>query len=170
MKQSSPTGNVISKAASRRLATFFSGAIALYLVIGLASLGRSGHETFPFYSWFLFAKVPNGNDQFTIRLLSAQGKTFTPPLKFLNAKGYVEDRKSIIAHRVIENLGKALQAKDDEKIAIHRELLESNYLKADTVYEVVAESYHPVERLHTGKTKTETIAIFQTGSVAKDSQ
>jgi hypothetical protein len=167
MKQSSPTGNAISRRSVRRLAAFFSLALALYLCIGLASLPRPGQETFPCYSWFLFAKVPNGSQEFTIRLLSVKGQIFDPPLPFRQAKGFVQDRKSIVAHRVIETFAQALVAKDNETAEIQRRLLESNYLKPGTVYEVIRESYNPLELWRAGKDgrkKIETIAIFQTST------
>lgn len=136
-----------------------------YFVIGHISLLRKHHETFPIYSWYLFAKTPVNKANYEVYVISYQDQNFDPPVEFRQSplERIVRGRKSIIAKRVIENFGKAFDAKDSEGIAHQKELFESNHLKPGTKYRLVRKVYDPIEYYKTKTAETTVLADYEYG-------
>ena len=60
--------------------------LLLYFVAGLFARNAPGAEVYPFFSWFLFTKVPSFTEtEYTIRFLTHEEEVFTPPLLFKEA-------------------------------------------------------------------------------------
>lgn len=147
----------------RKLACMLTFFLLAYLMLGLGSLATSRQEIFPFFSWFLFAKVPSQIEKYAIVILPVQDerdeqnvqgtqeiqKNFSAEgIFFEEAGSKVRRPHSVTAQRVIQNLGEAIESKDAENAALYRRKLEERYLYPSTNYQVVRIRYNPLTRVH----------------------
>lgn len=116
----------------RRLKGVVAGVVLLVFVAGEAALLRPPtYEVFPFYSWSMFALVPNESDQFHV-FVTKDGET----REYTRAKKWVADANSITAYTVIQQYGKALRSGNVQEIAKWRRQFEENHLPPGLGYEV----------------------------------
>ena len=138
-------------------------APALMLAIGLSALGTLQQEIFPFYSWFLFALVPNAKSTYQIVILSSGGKTLPSPRMYNEADDIVSNPHSIVAYKVMQRLGKACKHGDAAGIARERHFIEANF-KPGTQYEVLRLHSDPIERWRTHEVVIrEVVGTFEAG-------
>jgi hypothetical protein len=130
----------------------FLGVLVM-IGLGLARALPSQQEIFPFYSWFLFAVVPNAKTTYQVFFHRIGDREMVPPRAFTQASGLIGNARSIVAHRVIQRLGAACAAGDEEEVARQRRLLEGS-LPAGTQYEVMAVQSDPVAEWREHKTGT----------------
>ena len=117
--------------------------------IGLtAAATTTQREIFPFYSWFLFATVPNGKTTYQVVLHRVNGQEIDPALPLNQASALVGgNARSIVLYRVVQRYGQALRNGDAAGAARERGYLEAK-LPAATRYEVVRERGDAIERWH----------------------
>lgn len=105
--------------------------LALYFVVGLGTLLLPAREVFPFYSWFLFALVPqNGTAHYDLILYEVNGQPVDPPRRYQDADGLVRSPHNVTVYRLIQRIGATQDAQA-------RELLEKAWLPPKTRYEII---------------------------------
>ena len=151
----------IAKSSYARLRNVLARLLVGYFVLGLASFGTG--EIFPIFSWFLFARVPGHVKRYELVLDVVRGHPLPKPVFYDQADGLVADSHSIVAKRVINSLGKALDEGDLSAIARVRRALESDYLPPDSEYTIVEVSFEPLRRWRSGEMETRELAHFRSG-------
>jgi len=121
----------------------------------------------PFFSWFLFHKVPNNGQMASVRILEYNGDVFDPPLFFTQAEDVVADPRSQKARQLIHEFLKSIQLKQDKKSEEVRAIFEQNFLPSCIRYEVVALEFNPIERWKSGQYTVKTKKEFTTVCVTK---
>lgn len=138
------------------LKNFIFFLIIFYFISGLSTeifLSNRQKDFPPFFSWFLFDRVPNAQEirKFSVLILEVNGKKITPPVLFYDAKGIVAEPDSPKARELIKKLGYALQTgAQDLRL---QKLLEEAYLPENTKYEIVLVGYDPLLRYKSGNYK-----------------
>jgi hypothetical protein len=150
----------------RRLKTGLVLFVALVFFGGLASLPRLNQETFPFYSWFLFALTPQAQIKYNIRidelaLYKLEEAKMT--VYYEQAGGIVGQPHSPTAHKIIQRLGAAYVRGDKAEVERQRRLLEGNFLPLPNRYTLVEIWYDPIERYRTGEQTAKELARFTGG-------
>lgn len=134
----------------RRLQAAVAGILLMMFVAGEAALLRPPtYEMFPFYSWSMFALVPNKTEQFYV-FVTKDGVT----REYTRAKKWVgESANSVIAYTVIQQYGKALRSGNKKEIANWRRQFEENHIPDDLIYEVRYGKGDPMVRWHQERMK-----------------
>ena len=136
------------------LKSFIVFLIVFYFISGISTeifLNNKPKDFPPFFSWFLFSKVPSAKEtqKFSVLILEANGRKITPPILFDDAKGIVAEPRSPKARELITNLGGTMQkGAPDDRLKL---LLERLYLPPNTKYEIVLVSYNPLVRFKNGE-------------------
>jgi hypothetical protein len=141
------------------------GLIA-YLIAGILTFDirkKKSNEIFPVFSWFLFAEVPQKTHvRYTIRILRADGIDLPQPVYFSESSPY-SNPKSVSANKLIQDIGKSIEFKDDKWLHQAREVFENNQINRVQRYELIKLTYDPVERYQTGKMQVESVRFFEKG-------
>lgn len=127
--------------------------IVVYFFVGAASqkLVPGVDEIFPFYGWSLFSKVPNRDSRYTVLLHAHEGRTLEPPIPFLHAPESMVVGNRFIGRKLIQRLGGAQDRGEAAEVETLRKLLEESYLLGEVRYELVFESYNPLQKWLTGE-------------------
>lgn len=126
----------------RRLKRVVAGILLVMFLAGEAALLRPPtYEVFPFYSWSMFALVPNETGQFYV-FVTKDGET----REYTRAKKWVADANSITAYTVIQQYGKALSSGNKKEIAAWRRQFEENHIPDGLFYEVRYSRSDPMTR------------------------
>ena|ERR1017187_3095136 len=134
--------------------------LAGYFVLGLATVLLPRQEVFPVYSWFLFPLVPGLQTRYALRLQEAHGQRLDPPLLYQDAENYVTNPHSVTVDELVQQLGLVVEkARTDEQRRI-RQVLEKNHLPAPCRYELVAITFDPLVRWHTGRYEVRPLAQY----------
>lgn len=144
--------------------------LVVYFIGGLATKALPAWKDksiIPFYSWFLFDKVPN-KDRTTsaVRIIEYRGDIFQPPLLFTEAEGVVTEPRSPKARDVIQNLARSIARSQEEQSRFLREAFEQNFLPSCVRYEVISLEYNPIERWKTGRYIVKSSKEFTTPCVS----
>ncbi len=140
---------------------FFAGTASQKLVPGV-------DEIFPFFGWSLFSKVPNEGGRYWIVIDRHDGRPLAPPVSFLQAPETLVTGNRFIARKVIQRLGRAIDAGDAEEAARLRRLLEGNYLRGKAHYDLLFERYEPLEKWKTGRSRERrALASFDSGEASE---
>jgi hypothetical protein len=147
-------------AAYRILRGWVALFLAGYFALGLATVLHPRQEVFPVYSWFLFPLVPGEQTRYTLRLQETHGQRLTAPLLYQDAEGIVTNPHSVTVDELVQQLGLAVQkGRADEQQRL-RQVLEKNYLPLPCQYELVAITFDPLVRWHTGRYEVKLLAQY----------
>jgi hypothetical protein len=114
-------------------------------------------ELFPFFSWRLFAGVPNTKIEYGVEIIKFNGQVLDKPVIFSEAN-FLESSKSVSARKLIQEFANSYSTnKDYQK---YKSLLESVYLGKTEEYRLVKQTYNPVEKFYKANVKKESIATF----------
>lgn len=126
----------------RRLQILVATVFLVMFAAGEAALLRPPtYEVFPFYSWSMFALVPNKTEQFYV-FVTKDGET----REYTRAKKWVRDANSVVAYTVIQQYGNALKSGNKKEIAKWRRQFEENHMPDDLGYEVRYGNGDPMAR------------------------
>jgi hypothetical protein len=120
-------GSIRKYRRTRRGVAFF---LAFYFIVGLGTLLLPTREVFPFYSWFLFALVPQGEPHYELILYEVNGQSLDPPRRYQEAESWVSSPHSVTVYKLTQQIG----ATNDPQA---RELLEKSWLPPKTRYQIV---------------------------------
>jgi hypothetical protein len=149
------------------LRKFIFVLLVIYFVVGLSrefmlQTGGREKELIPFFSWFLFEKVPgNTRSQLAIRIVEYQGKKLDPPVLFEQADGIVDEPRSSKAKELIRRFGPEVMSGRAQEAERLRRILEQVYLPDNVRYELVMLQYNPVQRFEQGSYEVTTIKNFE---------
>lgn len=137
--------------------------IVFYFAAGLATRllpGSREKDIIPFYSWFLFDRVPNGQRSYEIRIRKQNGKTISPPVLFENADGIVAEPKSPKARLITKTMGENSERRDEAGLEQLRKQFEQAFLVASASYDLVITTYDPVARFKGEKPDIRVVKEF----------
>lgn len=123
--------------------------LLLYLIIGLGGLATQQQEIFPVFSWFLFPITPQMTQtEYNLRLFEVNDiyRSAEPFYKDAPSAEYAEKPHSPEAWQIIQNMGKAYVAGDQERVDQLRRLLEISYIPNVTGYALIEIGYNPIKR------------------------
>lgn len=136
---------------------FSTGLLARYFSEGT-------EDVYPFFSWFLFSKVPSRiQTDFAIRIHQFGGKQFEPPIFLEKAEDIYDTTLYSTAeyHRLIQQLAMSAKQNRSEETEYFRSKLEKTFVAHPVVYEAVEIKYNPIDRWKRGQLiKVKSIAIF----------
>lgn len=144
--------------------------LAGYFFVGLGTLALPGREVIPFYSWFLFAEVPNHVVQYDILILEMPDRVLPEPLPFGQAKNIVGKRQSISAHSMIQELGRLLESGtpvSDPELLELKVRIESRFRRMPVRYAVVRVEFQPLDRWREGEFESMTLVEFSPEKIRK---
>jgi len=124
------------------------------------------NEVFPFFTWELYARVPNRVTDYTIRITALNGKELEKPLYFQQSRKYFSKAHSVSAYFAFKKLGKAIRSGNKKKINYHRKYIEQIYLAGyeSLEYDVVSRSYNPLNKIRNNKIKkSKSLKSFSLG-------
>ncbi len=130
----------------------------------------SNQEIFPVFSWFLFSKTPNTVQRFTVLVSEYDGNKFDPPVYWREAARSVKPVSGADIHAVrvlCKRMNEVYMSNDQEKFNELRIEFENIYLSDSVVkYQIVEESYNPLERWKFGDDKMarKNIGYYQVGN------
>ena len=125
---------------------FIAGSVSQKLLPGV-------DEIFPLFGWSLFSTVPNHSHRYSVLVHEHNGLELEPPLVFLQAPDSVMTGNRYIATKVVRALGAALDRGDAAEAERHRRMLEETYFLGSGRYEIVFESFDPLEKWRTGDSR-----------------
>ncbi len=127
----------------RKLKALVAAVFVVMFVAGETALLRPPtYEVFPFYSWSMFALVPNETGQFYVFVIKdGEMREYTRAKKWVG-----EAANSVIAYTVIQQYGKALRSGNKNEIATWRRQFEENHIPDGLVYEVRYSKGDPMVR------------------------
>lgn len=137
------------------------GSLALYLVLGILLARGRGEEAYPFFSWFLFERIPNPEREYTIDIHMVGDKKYEPALPFWQAGTYFSGSHSspIEYFNTIQRLGLAIEQKDEARIARERALLEAPFGGKPLSYDVSSAVRNPLDFYKTQKYRDQKLMI-----------
>ena len=95
-------GSIREYRRTRRGVAFF---LAFYFIVGLGTLLLPTREIFPFYSWFLFALVPQGEPHYELILYEVNGQSLDPPRRYQEAESLVSSPHSVTVYKLTQQIG-----------------------------------------------------------------
>ncbi len=135
-------------------------SLIVYFIAGLHErFIRHGGETYPFFSWYLFAAIPNYQEQaFTIRILSLGDTVYDPPLVFSQTGPIFKRlRQSPTEYTpIINTLGWSIVHKRGNTAEI-RQRLEQMFGGLRARYELLMVAYDPVDFWKSGTVASSTV-------------
>lgn len=124
--------------------------LVLYAAIGLGArfLSTETEDVYPFFSWFLFERVPPRVQTDMEVLVHAVGKDpFPSPLPFREVVAlHNPARSKAWYYTTIQQLGNALEKKRADEAALLRKTFEETFIHKPVTYEVVQQTYNPIDR------------------------
>lgn len=144
-------------------------AIALlvfYFCMGIYErLVRHGGELYPFFSWYLFAAIPNPDPYaYDIQILSFDNVVYDPPLPFSKTRPlFVAIRQSPTEYSaLIYEFGRALSHNDTAVISRERARVEQMFGGKPAVYEMLRVEYDPLNHWRDeGYASSSSLGVFE---------
>jgi hypothetical protein len=155
---------------THRLVWLLVGILAVYSVFlarGLHAFSqeRGAGETFPFFVWELFSRVPKPEQtSYGVRLTAMDGTVLTTPVYYEDS--LLPTHQSSPAQAMIAVIGRAYAQGDEERVERYRTIFESRYLQPleQATYELVWREFDIEERYSCECYTSETvIAEFTLG-------
>ena len=142
-----------TRSTLRRLRRKLAGLVIFYFVAGSASqkLIPGVDEIFPLFGWSLFSKIPNHASRYTILIHAHEGRPVEPALTFHQAPASLVRGTRSIGRKLIQTLGRAHDEGRHQQVESLRRQLEANYLASGLRYELIFESYDPLQKWRTGE-------------------
>ncbi|PZD74015.1 hypothetical protein C1752_01762 [Acaryochloris thomasi RCC1774] len=91
------------------------------------------------------------------------GKGIHPPVTFNKAPDSIAPSRDINAVVVIQKMGKSYLKDDSAGFERFQNLFEKNYLKGEVKYELISETYNPVDKYKSGESKVRHLDYFVSG-------
>ncbi len=148
----------------RRLRRVAVALLVVEFVVGMGGYLTPRHEIFPFASWFLFLLVPGHTSDYDLVLRSNDGHPISPPLPYSQLTWLVTTPHSVLTYQIVQQLGDAETRHDATRSQWLRRQIEALFTQPRVQYDLVRNTYRPVERWKTGRVRTrETLRTFLSG-------
>jgi len=150
-----------------RLKTGFAAFFLLYLILAPLGYLTQNKEIFPFFSWVLFAKVPNPGHHYDVVISKHNQQPIQPPLPYNRADAYATSARTITSYQFIQKMGRAHDQGRPEEFAQLNQLFQRDFLKKGALtYQLTRIFYDPVERWHGKEPDVDVIETFSTSDPA----
>lgn len=106
-------------------------------------------EVFPFFSWFLFVKVPQDNrTDYSIIIHKYNGQEIKPGLPLEKADSSMIDKPYANArmNNLLRKMGLAYKRNKLDEFEKYKNIFEKNYINGEIKYELIEEKYSLLER------------------------
>ncbi len=148
----------------QRLRLLVVALLVMEFVVGMVGYLTPQKEIFPLASWFLFLLVPHDTSDYDLLLRAANGVPIDPPRPYSQALALVATPHSIVTYQLVQQFGEAVALRDDTRSRSLRRQIEGQFLVARTQYDLVRNTYQPVERWETGQVRARrTLQSFTAG-------
>ncbi len=148
----------------RRLRWIAVALLVAEFVVGMVGYLTPRKEIFPLASWFLFLLVPHHTSDYDLILRAHDGTPIDPPLPYSQSPGLVIAPHSIVTYQLIQQLGDAETRHDAAHIPSLRRQIDAQFRLWRVQYDLVRNTYQPVERWETGRVRArQTLASFTSG-------
>lgn len=119
-----------------------ASTLAVMFIIGETALlnPKGNYEWFPFYSWSMFALVPDVERNYLVKV----SRTEAPPVDFRNAGAHVRNPKHLEAYHLIQRWGRSVESKDLSRAEELRQAFEQRYLLPGIRYRLYARAEDPL--------------------------
>lgn len=141
--------------------------LLLIYLFGGYFLTTDTQETYPFFSWNMFNRVPNEiSSDFGIIIHSSPDKTYSPPQFFKNTPEIYNPYKDETLYQImIRKLGNSIQQNRPYETKKLRLELETNFVKHPVIYEIVKVKFKTLEWLKDGQfIEKNSLAKFKSGN------
>jgi hypothetical protein len=150
--------------AYRRTRWLVAAIWVVYPLIGVATQWAPARwfphrELYPFYSWSLFALVPNMEHRYTARIYEANGEIMEPPTLFEEARRNVRQPHSAAVLQLFTRLARAHEAGQEAEVERLLRLVD-DHIPRPARFELVRLTYQPVERWRNGTQEETPIRMF----------
>jgi hypothetical protein len=108
-------------------------------IVLLGSIRVTQREIFPFFSWALFADVPDRVEQAAIVITHVDGEALLRPMRFQEALSVVTRPHSVVAYHSIQDLARSWST-DTRDFDDRRLRFERQFLKPGMKYALVIET------------------------------
>ena len=150
--------------AYKRLRAVVVALLVVEFVVGMGGALTPRREIFPFASWFLFLLVPHQINDYDLILHSNQDFPIDPPQPYREASWLVISPHSIVTYNLVQQLGDAVACRDDARRGRLRRQVDALFTQPRVQYDLVRNTYQPVERYETGRVRArQTLASFTSG-------
>ncbi len=144
--------------------------IASFVVYGCMGLFersvRDGSETYPFFSWFLFAYIPNPSEEtFTVAFHSVGDEVYDPALVFSEARPLFDKIHQSPTEYIyaIQEFGRFVYKGRTELAEQYRASFERMFGGESAQYELLRISYDPVAQWKAGgHASTTSLGMYET--------
>lgn len=148
----------------RRLRRVAVALLVVEFVVGMGGYLTPRQEIFPFASWFLFLLVPGHTSDYDLILRSIDGNPLDPPRPYSQLPGLVITPHSVVIYQIVQQLGDAETHRDIARSQRLRRQIDAQFALPRVRYDLVRNTYQPVERWETGRVRTrETLRSFLSG-------
>jgi|GEM_PF-5539198 len=151
--------------AYRRAQAILTVFLAAMFFVGAAALTNSkgNYEWFPFYSWSMFALVPQEETIYRLRVIDPENTQNL--IDFRQAGQLVHEPGSLPAYHLIQKMGKAITSGQQYQLSELRAAFDTNYLPTGTAYQMIQTREDPLSAWQdSGKAQTaEIIGTFVAG-------
>ena len=148
----------------RRLRLLAVALLAMEFVVGMVGYLTPRQEIFPLASWFLFLLVPHDTSDYDLILRAHDDTPIDPPLPYNQVPWLVTAPHSIVTYQLVQQLGDAAARHDDARSRSLRRQLETQFQMGRVQYDLVRNTYQPVERWETGQVRVRrTLQTFTSG-------
>jgi hypothetical protein len=145
-----------------RLKITLAGFFLIYLVLAFSGLLTQNKEIFPFYTWFLFAAVPNAGNHYEVVILKNKGQSFTPPIPYAQAANIAIFPQAITAYQFIQKMGRSHDKGDSTEFTELARLFQRDFLIGPTTYQLLRIYYDPIERWHGKESQPVVLQTIET--------
>ena len=154
-----------SRRGYQRLRATAVALLVVEFVVGMGGfLNTPSREIFPFASWFLFLLVPYHTEDYDLILHSNDGNPIEPPQPYTRVEWLVLNAHSIVSYNLVQQLGDAVARRDEARVRRLRRQLDALFTQPRVGYDLVRNTYQPVERYETGRVRTRhTVRSFTSG-------
>jgi len=132
--------------------------LATMFILGEAALlnPKGNYEWFPFYSWSMFALVPDVERNYLVKV----AKPESTAVDFRTAGGLVQNPRSLEAYHLIQRWGRSVEKGDSTEAEPLRQAFEDRYLRPGTRYRLHARTEDPLSlwKERTGKREPDSTA------------
>ncbi|TSC63361.1 MAG: hypothetical protein Athens041674_189 [Parcubacteria group bacterium Athens0416_74] len=142
-------------------------SLVVYACMGLFERSvRDGSEIYPFFSWFLFAYIPNpSEDTFTVAFHAVGDEVYDPALTFSESRPLFDKIHQSPTEYIyaIQEFGRSVSTGRTDLAEQYRASFERMFSGQAARYELFLVSYDPVRDWREGKYASSTsLGIFET--------
>lgn len=158
--------NVVGDSGYERTKVLIVAVFIVYAFVGLSAEAYyrlSGRvqppDIFPFFTWSMFAHVPNTHETYAVRIHVFGERSYTPPIDLVDSGPMLMRRHRVTDYviRTAAELGRAIERDNPEEIERARHTFESVFRDGRFRYDVLRVTKDPYRFWHSRTYDSETL-------------